>query len=106
LFGTSSDACPNAARCVGFTDQKYEWYKPDSNNAPSRQHHFLYAVLYYIGRGDEVRQWVQQDIDGTNTAIQGKSGERFLLQQKYNWIRWNIFKGVEFGQAGVLKTPF
>jgi hypothetical protein len=107
--GTSSDECPpSAQRCVGFTDtsafgdSRYEWL-----TSPSRQHHFLYIVLFYVKSGDALRQWIQQDIDGTNTATQGKTGERYLLQQKYLWIRQNIFRGVEFGQeGGVLKTVF
>jgi hypothetical protein len=105
LFGTSSNSCANVPRCVGFTDLQYEWLNAPGN-APSRQHHFLYVVLDYIQRGDELRQWIQDDIDGTNTATQGHTGERYLLQQKYQWILWNIFKGVEFGQAGLLKTAF
>lgn len=96
LFGEPSARCPVVpGRCLGFTDYDYEVH-----GSPSRQHHFLYAVLSYAWRGDDFRTWVALDASGANPLGETHWTEREMLRRKYDWIRKNIYRGMEFGNGG------
>ncbi len=69
-------------RCRGFTGTGGNY------DVGTRQHSFIYTVLYYFADGDRLRQLVQDDL----------SAGVDLLQRKYNWVRDNIFRGVEFSK--------
>ncbi len=83
IFGVdaSSSYKNSSGRYVGFTDVSHE-----TEVQPSRQHHFIYPLSRYYSDGDTLRRWVQEDLShGSN-----------LLKRKYDWIKWNIYRGVEF----------
>jgi hypothetical protein len=67
-------------RCAGFTGHAGNY---DTNGV---EHSFIYAVHYYIAEADLLRQFIADDLATGDT----------LLQRKYQWIRANIFGGVEF----------
>ncbi len=73
------DTCPNS-RPAGFTgyDNNYDM--------STRQHSFIGTLYFYFVNGSQIRQQIRDDLQNGDT----------LLQQKYNWIRKNIFLGVEF----------
>ncbi len=75
-------------RCRGFTGIASNY------DVGTRQHSFIYAVYYYFSDGDQLRRWVKEDT---------KAGS-ILLQRKYEWIKKNLFKGVEFGKDNELKN--
>lgn len=80
LFGDIGPCADLSNRCAGFTGI--------SNNydRTGREHSFMYTIYYYVDRGDEIRQFIQEDLAvGDN-----------LLQRKYNWVKENIFRGLEF----------
>jgi len=90
LFGEREGSCQDGTprRCIGFTGFSYNWDTRTWKNydVGSRQYSFIYAVYYYFSDGDQLRQWVQEDLShGDN-----------LLKRKYDWIRQYIFRGVEF----------
>lgn len=70
----------NDRRCRGFTGHSQNY------DVTTRQHSFMYPLLYYYARGDQLRQWVQEDLENGDD----------LLAKKYDWIKQNIFQGVEF----------
>ncbi len=87
IFSIAIRQCPQASpRCTGFVGVNGNY---DNTSLP---HSFLYAVQYYIFRGDELRQMILDDLDVGNP----------LLQNKYNWIRQNLFEGREFRDGGVI----
>ena len=51
-----------------------------------REHSFLYAAYYYSFKAAEFRQYIQEDLARGND----------LLKRKYDWIKKNIFRGIEF----------
>ena len=76
----TSVSCGDLPRCPGFTGVAGNY------DLTGREHSFIYAVDRYIHGGEQMRQWIQQDLADGNT----------LLRRKYNWIRDEIFHGVEF----------
>ncbi|MBI3949528.1 MAG: hypothetical protein HY314_03630 [Acidobacteria bacterium] len=70
----------SGGRCRGFTGIAGNY------DAGTRQHSFLYTVYYYFSDGDQLRQWIEEDLQNNDT----------LLQEKYNWVKQHIFRGVEF----------
>jgi hypothetical protein len=102
LFGSESGRCPaGSGRCVGFTDRTYEVF-----GSPTRQHHFLYLLIDYVLKGSVVRKWAADDLAGRNTTGLVFSWQASLLQQKYDWIRKNLYQGVEFSRDGAPATKF
>ena len=81
LSNEASDTCPNS-RATGFTGYGNNY------DVSTRQHAFIGALYYYFYDGAQLREWIQADAKAGST----------LLQQKYSWIKQNIFKGVEFEQ--------
>lgn len=84
LFGRS---CPPQSQWVagrprGFTGT-YE--------CTSRQHDWIELLRHYFSNGEQVRQWIQDDKQN-GTTVEAKT----LLEKKYNWMRDNVFRGVEF----------
>jgi hypothetical protein len=90
LFGESLGAsCPlgvdatapgNPGRCRGFTGYAGNY------DTGTRQHSYMYVIMYYLWNGDLLREWIERDLDvGVD-----------LLQRKYNWIRDHIFHGLEY----------
>jgi hypothetical protein len=85
IFRERTNTCAfETPRCVGFTG-----YAGNYDNQ-GREHSFLYLVLYYVQKGDTLRSYVQADEE---------SGDDLLLR-KYNWVRANIFRGMEFRDGG------
>jgi hypothetical protein len=83
------DNCPDQ-RVAGFTGYGGNY------DMSSRQHSVMGTLYYYFTDGDRLRRWVQEDLErGDN-----------LLQRKYDWIRWNIYRGVEFGQDNAPATSY
>ena len=80
LFREDTGFC-GAERCAGFIG----WY--DKGGA---QHSLLYAWWYYAMQGDEMRELIEEDLDDGND----------LLERKYDWLRTNIYGGVEFDDEG------
>ena len=81
LFSEATGSCPGAVpRCPGFTGHVGNY---DNDGV---EHSFMYTVYYYLTRGDELRQFIADDLSTGND----------LLQRKYNWIKQNIFKGIEY----------
>ncbi len=77
--GSGSNTCPSG-RATGFTGE-YSNY-----DVTSRQHSFIGAIRNYFTDGDQMRSWIQQDLQQSDT----------LLQSKYNWIKDYVFRGIEF----------
>lgn len=76
-----SEPCEDLSnRCTGFTGYSGNY------DRSGREHSFMYTIYYYVDRGDEIRQFIQEDIADGND----------LLQRKYNWVKENIFRGLEF----------
>lgn len=68
-------------RCRGFTGYGNNY------DVGTRQHSTLYVHHYYsAGYGDQLRQWVQDDLANGQT----------LLKEKYNWGKAHIYRGIEF----------
>ncbi|MFO0647281.1 MAG: hypothetical protein U0326_13670 [Polyangiales bacterium] len=83
LFGLGVGTCGAVTgRCVGFTGIANNY------DAGSREHSFLYTVYYYMRDGAQLRAWAAQDAAGGSTQ----------LQRKYDWVRDNLFRGVEFNR--------
>ncbi|MBZ0112032.1 MAG: hypothetical protein K8J08_06205 [Thermoanaerobaculia bacterium] len=81
LFAASGWPRPGAGRRLGCTNR----------NCDGIQHSFIYTMFFYFSDGDQLRTFIQQD------QANGTSQERrTLLQRKYDWVRTNIFRGVEF----------
>ncbi len=84
LFSTGINTCgpssASGARCPGLTGIANNY---DSN---ARSHSFIYVVYFYLTDGAKIRNWAATDAATSNT----------LLQLKYNWVKQNIFRGVEF----------
>jgi hypothetical protein len=80
LFAEDIGTVPAVPRKIGFTGIGGNY------DATSREHSFIYAVYYYLYRAEEMRGYIQADMDAGNT----------LLRRKYLWIRDNIFRGIEF----------
>ncbi len=85
--GPGSNTCPNT-RPAGFTGDAGNY------DVTTRQHSFIGALTRYFADGDQLRLWIQQDLQQGDT----------LLQSKYNWFRQYIFKGVEFRKDNDLLT--
>ena len=81
LFNGPSDSCPDT-RPAGFTG--YD----DNYDMSTRQHSFIGMLYYYFANGSELRQQIQDDLQNGDT----------LLQDKYNWIKQYIFRGIEFNR--------
>jgi hypothetical protein len=79
LSNETNDGCPNN-RATGFTGYGNNYDKS------TRQHSFIGALYYYFYDGDQLREWIEDD------QASGSS----LLQQKYDWIKTNIYQGKEF----------
>jgi len=56
----------------------------------------LFCRWTYFSDGDQLRQWIQEDLKAGDT----------LRQRKYNWIKQYIFRGVEFKKDNQLLTQF
>ncbi len=83
VFGVGVNRCgTTTTRCVGFTGIANNY------DATSREHSFVYTVYYYLRDGAQLRAWAASDAAAGNT----------VLQRKYNWVRDNIFRGVEFNR--------
>ncbi len=81
LFGAGVGRCGAATgRCTGFTGIANNY------DAGSREHSFIYVVYYYLRDGAQLRAWAAEDVANGST----------LLQRKYEWVRDNLFRGVEF----------
>jgi hypothetical protein len=80
----------SAGRCTGFVNAG--GYNYDSG---SREHSFIYALYDYYSNGATLRVWVQDDLANGST----------LLQRKYDWIRDNIYQGIEFDKDGAPINP-
>jgi hypothetical protein len=81
LFSEGTGICTQSSpRCPGFTGH--------SNNydAGGLEHSFLYTVYYYLNDPSALRSYVNADLANGNN----------LLKRKYEWVRVNIFRGVEF----------
>ncbi|MBI4470967.1 MAG: hypothetical protein HY650_16760 [Acidobacteria bacterium] len=74
-LGTAS-----GGRCRGFTGTAGNY------DAGTEQHSFIYALYYYVSDGDQLRDWMKDDLANGVT----------LLRDKYDWIKQYIFKGEEF----------
>lgn len=83
LFNERIGRCQSGPRCSGFTGYAGNY------DASSREHSFLYTVYYYVHRGHDLRQFVDEDLG------RGDS----LLRRKYDWVKTNLFRGLEFGDA-------
>jgi hypothetical protein len=82
LFDRRTSTCSAVAgRCPGFLDVGGTNY-----DSTGREHSFLYAVDYYLTDGDLFRVYAAADLAAGDS----------LLRDKYEWIRWNIFRGIEF----------
>ena len=77
--GFGYKTCP-AARATGFTGEGGNY------DVTSRQHSFIGTIRNYFSDGDQMRLWIQQDLQQNDT----------LLQDKYNWVKQYIFRGIEF----------
>lgn len=81
LFTEGTASCPQLPpRCPGFTGYV------DNYDATGREHSFLYTVYYYLNHPSELRSFINTDLASGND----------LLKRKYEWVRVNIFRGVEF----------
>jgi hypothetical protein len=90
--GLSTESSTCEGRCPGFvTDNNYDL---TSNNSRSMEHTSLYPLLWYFLRGDDLRARIDQDL---NAQVNPPEDKYNLLSRKYEWIKKNIFHGVEFG---------
>ncbi len=82
LFSEETGSCTGmpSPRCTGFTG-----YGGNYDNG-GVEHSFMYTIFYYLTKGDELRQFIVADL-ATGSD---------LLQRKYNWIKENIFRGIEY----------
>lgn len=81
LFTEGTASCPQLPpRCRGFTGIA------DNYDATGREHSFLYTVYYYLNDPSALRSFINTDLASGND----------LLKRKYEWVRVNIFRGVEF----------
>jgi hypothetical protein len=84
----SNDTCPNQ-RTPGFT-------RNDNYDKSDLQHSFIYPVYSYFFNGNNFRALVDQDLRSGST----------LLRQKYDWIKENMYQGVEFSKENeVWRSP-
>ena len=81
LFRESLGGCGDTDRCPGFIA---------TYDATSAQHSMIYAWWWYATNGDVMRELIEEDLDDGND----------LLQRKYDWLRTNIYGGVEFDDEG------
>lgn len=58
----------------------------------SVQHRWMYPLIEYFSNGDQLRKWIADDLACTTCT----PTEQNLLQQKYDWYKQYIFRGVEF----------
>ena len=77
IFTEATSSCPMPSRCPGFIGYA---------DADGVEHSFIYTMYFYLSRGDDIRQYLQDDLASGND----------LLQRKYNWVRDNIFRGIEY----------
>jgi hypothetical protein len=89
-LSTESSACEG--RCPGFVNNNN--YDLTSNNSGSMEHASLYPLLWYFWRGDDLRALMNLDLDA---QVNPPEDKYTLLSRKYEWIKKNIFNGVEFG---------
>ena len=85
LFQQSAgNSCPRgrstSGRCRGYTGIANNY------DTDGRQHSMIYVVYYYLTNGDLLRQLVQEDLAAGDD----------LLDRKYDWVRDNVFGGVEY----------
>jgi hypothetical protein len=78
MFNELVGTCVGPDRCPGFT-QQYA--------STSREHSFLYTVAWYITDPEALRSFIREDLAGGST----------LLSRKYEWVKRNIFRGIELG---------
>ena len=88
IFSERVGTCSGSTRCRGFTGIAGNY------DAGSLQHSFLYIIYYYFSDGDTIRTMVSDDLAAKDD----------LLQRKYNWVKQNIFRGVEFKSGNALLT--
>ncbi len=79
-FDSPNKNCPST-RLTGFTGYGRNY------DATTYQHSFMYPMLYYTTRGEQLRRFIDQD----------QLSKSDLLKKKYDWVRQHIFKGLEFG---------
>ncbi len=93
--GLDTDASNCNGRCTGFVNgNNYDLIR---NNPGSIEHAALYPLYWYFYRGDDLRARIDQDL----AAQSNPRNEKYtLLFRKYEWIKQNIYHGVEFGNVG------
>lgn len=79
ISNEADDTCPDT-RATGFTGYANNY------DVSTRQHSFIGAMTFYFADGDQFRNWIKDDIAAGDT----------LLQQKYDWIKKNIFESMQF----------
>lgn len=85
IFSESLTACNTPSpRCTGFTGIGGNY------DAGGVEHSFMYVIYYYLIDGDLLRSFIAEDLLIGNN----------LLQRKYNWIKNNIFRGIEYRDKG------
>jgi hypothetical protein len=84
-FGTNADG----TRCLGFTMLPNMFYM-----ASSRQHSWMATLHDYVRNGSNLRNIMSLD------AAAGVN----ILKIKYEWIKTNIFKGIEYIENNELLT--
>lgn len=81
IFSEREHSCPRTPpRCIGFTGYS------DNYDVTGREHSFIYTAMFYIDRPQQIREFIQEDLAAGDD----------LLQRKYDWVKRNIFRGVEF----------
>jgi len=89
LFGSQTDSdCLNNSATDGCPDTRATGFTGYGNNydKSTRQHSFIGTLYYYFYDGDQLRDWIKEDL---------QSGSN-LLQQKYGWVKTNLYKDKEF----------
>lgn len=77
----------NLSPCVAEPTRKTGFLGYAGNyDCTGREHSFLYSLQYYFFKADEFRRFRDEDVASGND----------LLKRKYDWIKLNIYKGVEF----------
>ncbi len=85
LFKAETGSCQTASpRCTGFTGIGGNY------DVDGIEHSFIYVIYFYLNRGDELRTFIQEDL----------AKDSSLLLNKYDWVKNNIFNGVEFRGDG------
>jgi|GEM_PF-1514806 len=75
-----SNMMTSTGRCRGFTGIGGNY------DMGGREHSWIYTMYYYFSNGDKIREMIADDVCAGDN----------LLERKYNWVRANIYQGVEF----------